>query len=354
MLLAHESGDRLGIALVGCGNHAYRSLIPCLPYLPVRPVMCCDLNLERAQTYAKWFGFDQACASLDDALANDDVQAVIIAVGSKWHPDLTIQSLEAGRHVWLEKPPARRASEIDRMIAARNASGKQVLVGFKKMFMPAVRRMKEAMATGDYGALRTITGRFPMDVPTGGLEVLEADRETNWLNNGVHPLSLLVHLGGEPVAVTVHRTPTGGGFCIIEFANGAVASLHLAVGHSQSGAMERYECVCEKGHMVLENNTKLTLYRPGYPFNYRTGVDFAAGGDDVAALVFEPQCTLSTMENKTFVLQGFLAELEHFVSAVLAGEDVSVGTLEDARAIMGCYEAALMSEGERVVVGASL
>lgn len=350
MLLAHESGDRLGIALVGCGNHAYRSLVPCLPYLPVKPVMCCDLNLERAQTYAKWFGFDHAGASLDDALRHPEVQAVIVAVGPKWHPDLACQALQAGRHVWLEKPPARRASEIDRMIAARDAAGKQVVVGFKKMFMPAVGRMKQALATGQFGALRTIAGRFPMDVPPGGQAVLDDDQETNWLNNGVHPLSLLVHLGGEPRAVTVHRTPTGGGFCIIEFAGGAVACLHLALGHSQSGAMERYECVCERGHLVLENNTRLTIHRPGYPFDYRHGVDFAAGSDEVAALVFEPQCTLSTMENKTFVLQGFLAELDHFASAVLAGEAVTIGTLEQARAIMACYEAALLSEGRRVEV----
>ncbi len=350
MLLAHESGERLGIALVGCGNHAYRSLVPCLPYLPVKPVMCCDLNLERARTYARWFGFDQACASLDEALAHPDVQAVILSVGARWHPELTCQALAAGRHVWLEKPPARRTAEIDRMIAAREAAGRQVVVGFKKMFMPAVKRMKQVLEAGHFGPLRTIAGRFPMDVPPGGAAVLEEPQETNWLNNGVHPLSLLVHLGGDPIAVTVHRTPRGGGFCVVEFASGALASLHLALGHSQSGAMERYECVCERGHMVLENNTRLTIHRPGYPFDYRQGVDFAAGGDDVAALVFEPQCTLSTMENKTFVLQGFLAELDHFVTAVLAGEATSLGTLEQARAIMACYEAALVSEGQRIAL----
>jgi len=78
----------------------------------------------------------------------------------------------------------------------------------------------------------------------------------------------------------------------------------MAEGMSRSGPMERYEVVCEHGHMSWTTTSRLEVYRPGYPFDYRSGQDFAAGGEDVAALVYQPQWTLSTLENKAIFLQG--------------------------------------------------
>jgi hypothetical protein len=100
--------------------------------------------------------------------------------------------------------------------------------------------------------------------------------------------------------------------------------------------------------MVLDNNTRLTVHQPGYPFDYRAGSDFTEGAPDVAALVYEPQWTLATLENKAIVLQGFLGEIEHFVTACLNGVKPTNGTLEFARAVMECYEAGLLSQGQAI------
>jgi predicted dehydrogenase len=348
MLLAHEEGPRLPIAVVGCGNHAYRSLFPCFDYLPVHLVATCDVNRERAEKYAAHFGAEAACASLAEVVARGDVEAVLIAVGPKLHPELACEALAAGLHVYLEKPPAMDVAGVDRIRAAQRASGKNVVVGFKKAFMPALVRMQAFLSGGEFGAVRTIQGRFPMDVPADGPEVLAQGRFANWLGNGVHPLSALVALGGRPETLTVHRSRHGGGFVFLEYPSGAVGSLHMAAGHSNSGAMERYEVVCERGHLVLENNVRLTVHRPGYPFDYRAGTDFTAGGAEVAALIYEPQHTLSTLENKAIFLQGFVQELDHFVTACLNATLPTRGTLEFARAVMECYEAGLLSQGRPV------
>lgn len=348
MLLAHDDGPRLNIAVVGCGNHAYRSLFPCLDYLPVRLVATCDVRRERAERYAAHFGAAAACGSLAEVAARGDVEAVLIAVGPQRHPELACEALAAGLHVWLEKPPAMDVAGVDRIRAAQREAGKTVVVGFKKAFMPALVRMQAFLAGGEFGAVRTIQGRFPMDVPPDGPEVLAQGRFTNWLGNGVHPLSALVALGGRPETLTVHRSRLGGGFVLLDYPSGAVGSLHMAAGHSNSGAMERYEVVCERGHMVLENNIRLTVHRPGYPLDYRAGTDFTAGGAEVAALIYEPQYTLSTLENKAIFLQGFVQEIEHFVTACLTDTRPTRGTLEYARAVMECYEAGLLSQGKPV------
>lgn len=344
----HEDVRRLKVMVAGCGNHAYRSIFPCFDYLAAEIVAVCDLDLARAQKYAKHFGAGAAYGSLKDALTGSKADAVVLSVGPKQHPDLACEALAAGLHVWMEKPPSVDVAGVERMIAARNKSGKQVVVGFKKAFMPVTRRIKEALAGGAFGKMRTISGRFPLGFPEDGPKVLAEAKYTNWLGNGVHPLSFFVHLAGRPEAITAHRAKNGGAFIVMDFPNGATGCLHDAVGHSQSGAMERYEIVCEKGHLVCENNVRLTIHRPGAPFDYGRGYDFTLGGDESAAIVYDVQHTLSTLYNKAIFIQGFVQELEHFVACGLENKPPEIGTLEDARAVMECYEAALLSEGKPV------
>jgi len=99
--------------------------------------------------------------------------------------------------------------------------------------------------------------------------------------------------------------------------------------------------------MVLSNNTDLRIYRPGFPFDYANGNDFTSPAD-VAALVYEPQHTLSTLHNKALFMQGFVQELEEFVNACLKNVAPARGTLSAARIVMECYEAGLLSQGKRV------
>lgn len=350
MLLAHEEGKRLKVALIGCGGHSYRSILPSFDYLPVELVATCDVDRARAAKYAAHFGAKAAYGSLEEVIDKSGAEAAIIVVGPKQHPDLACQALRGGLHVWLEKPPSIDVAGIDQIIAARNETGKNVVVGFKKIFMPAVDRMQYFLEKPSFGfgAIRSIAAHFPMDVPPDGPAVLAEQRFTNWLGNGVHPLSLLVHLGGRPDSLIVHRAKLGGGFIVLHYPSGAVGCLHMAEGQARSGPLERYEVVCENGHMVLDNNVRLMVYRPGYPYDYRGGTSFTAGDEDVAALLYEPQNTLSTLENKAIFLQGFVQELDHFVTSCLNKKSPTRGTLEFARAVMECYEAGLLSQGKLV------
>jgi predicted dehydrogenase len=350
ILTAHEEGRRLRVGIVGCGGHAYRSIFPCFDYLAAEIVATCDVDLTRAQKYATHFGARGAYSKLADMIEAGGIDAVVLAVGPAQHPPLACEALAAGLHVWMEKPPAEDVAGVDRMIAARDKYGKVVSVGFKKAFMPVARRIKETLDVGTLGSIRTIAARFPLGMPADGKQVLAEKRATNWLGNGVHPLSLLVHLAGRPEKITTHRSRLGGAFIVFEFPSGAVASLHDTYGQAASSVLERYEIVCEKGNIICENNVRLTIHRPGAPFDYKRGFDFTAGSDDTAAITYDVQHTLSTLYNKGIFIQGFVQELDHFVSACLDGKTATIGTLEQARVVMECYEAALRSEGESVCV----
>jgi predicted dehydrogenase len=338
---------RLRLGVIGAGGHCYRNLLPLLTYLPVELRAVCDADIGKARSTAAQYGAAGVYADHAEMLARERLDAVLIAVSPQLHPQLTRAALEAGAHVWIEKPPAMRAAEVEEMIAAQRASGRIVVVGFKKAFMPAARKAQELLA--GLGRLRSVLGEYAIDIPHDGPAALATGRFTDWLANGVHPLAFLLAVGGEAAAVTVHRGGDGGGACIIEHANGAVGILHLAHGAPRSQVFERYRCCAEQGAVTIEDCRRVTLQR-GVPFAYGRTTSFAPPGVDHGALVWEPQNSLSTLENNAWFTQGLYDELMHFCACALDGRAPEHGTLDEALHLMRVYEAALLSGGARIEI----
>lgn len=347
MTYQRESKDRLKIAIVGVGSHAYRNLLPALTYLPVMLQAVCDANLPLAQETARQYGAPGVYNEASQMYAHEKLDAVLLSVGPQQHPRLACEALDAGLHVWMEKPPALRAAEVDQIMAHR---GDQVVaVGFKKVSMPAARKVVELLQTTPLGPLRSMLAVYPTSIPADGDRVLAEGRATDWLDNGVHPLSLLVALGGKPSAVTMHRGPDGGGACVIESGEGVMATLHLCPGIPFSQPVEQYRFFGNGCHAAIENCQRVTFQR-GIPFEYGRTTSFAPPGLESGSLVWEPQNSLATLENKALFTQGFFGSLDHFCDCILQSKPVQLGSLELAHDVMKVYEAALLSGGQRMEI----
>jgi predicted dehydrogenase len=251
----------------------------------------------------------------------------------------------------MEKPPALRVADVEEMI--RRRGDRVAVVGFKKAFMPATRKVTETFAQEDYGPLRTMLAEYPMSIPEDGERVLAERRQTNWLANGCHPLSLLLAVGGPVAAVTVHRGRRGGGICMLEFANGVTGNFHMAEGGARGQPIERYSFYGNNCHMTIENNLRVTLQR-GIPFDYGRTTSYVPEGFNSGALVWEPQNYLATLENMPLFTQGFYAETRYFCDCVLAKQPAQLGSLEFALQFMQVYEAGLRSQGRRVEIDSEL
>lgn len=340
--------ERLRIGVVGVGRHAYRNILPTLTFLPVTLQAVCDLDLDLAQRTAKQYGATGSYGSTSEMYANENLDAVLLCVGQKLHPELTIEAFSHGLHVWMEKPPAQRAAEVREMLAARR--DRVCVVGFKKAFMPAAVKAREIIATAEFGRLQNMLGVYPIPtIPADGREVLAAGKSTGWLKNGSHPLGLMLSVGGPVESVSLHRGKLKGAVCLLNFESGCLGNLHLIDGAVGSQPLERYTFVGEDRQVDIVNNTKV-VYQRGIPFDYEHQTTFATGGFDSGALVWEPQNHLSTLENRAEFTQGIYGELLHFCEQALAGQPATVGSLEDALEVMSVYEAALLSNGEPVPV----
>lgn len=215
--------------------------------------------------------------------------------------------------------------------------------------MPATQKIIEIFGTEEYGPLRTLLGVYPMTIPSDGERVLRESEHTNWLQNGVHPLSLLLAVGGKVSSVTVHRGKRGGGVCILQFASGVLGNFHLADGARHGQPSELYQFFGDGCHAEIRNGTQVLLQR-GMQFNYSGSTSFVAEGFDSGAIVWEPQNSLGTLENKGLFVQGFYQEMRYFCDCILDGKPVEQGSLEFALEVMKVYEAGLRSEGKTVTI----
>jgi predicted dehydrogenase len=98
--------------------------------------------------------------SYDALLADPDIDAVYVPLPNDMHAPWTLRAAAAGKHVLCEKPIALRADDIDRLIAARDASGKLIAEGFMVVHHPQWARVRAMLADGAVGDLRRVDGAF--------------------------------------------------------------------------------------------------------------------------------------------------------------------------------------------------
>lgn len=335
----------LNVGMVGVGSHTYRNLLPAMNFLPVTlRAVCYASNEERARRTARQYG-DCACYSSAAAMvAREKLDAVFICVSPEAHPRLVCEALDAGLDVWLEKPPAMLACEVEEMI--RHRRDRIVVVGFKKAFMPAAFKAREVASSPRYGNLKSCLAIYPMSIPADGAQVLEQRRFTNWLGNGVHPLSFLVSVGGRVATVTARTGRDGHGACILEFESGVIGNLHMGSGPHP---METYALYGDKWHLSVLNSSRVVLQR-AIPFEYSRTTTFVPPGDDSGAIVWEASSCLATLENKALFVQGIFNEMKHFCDCALSRKAPEVGSLEFTLEVMQVYEAGLRSAGATVPV----
>ncbi len=340
---------KLRVGVVGLGGHAYRNVLPTLHYLPVHLAALCDVNADllarTAAEYATATAYPDAAAMFEQA----SLDAVLLCTGPRFHPELAIAAMRSGLHVWMEKPPALRASGVEAMIAARG--DRVCAVGFKKAYMPAARKAQELLGEAAFGPLRSLLAVYPVIIPRDGRQVLASGVSPPFLEVGCHPLSLMRFLGGDITAVTTLRGPgeEAVGTVNVQFASGAIGVLHMAGGSPALHAGERYDLFGNGQIISIENSVRVAYHR-GVPFSYENQTDFTAPGLDSGTVLWESSNRQGTLENTSLFIQGMYAELLDFCQAVFEQRQPTVGTLEFGLDIMRIYEAALLSEGTPVPV----
>jgi len=216
-----------------------------------RLAVLAEHSQELAERKARELGFARATGDWRTLVADRAVDVVSITTPNAFHPEMAIAALEAGKHVWCEKPMATRLEDADRMLAAARASGKVAALGYNYIQNPIIRLIRRLLDEGQIGEVNHV--RLEMD------EDFMADPEAlfYWKSEatsghgalddfGVHALSLLWTLFGGIRRVCGHmakpyadRPVQGGGRRAVETYDIATTLIELETGASGVIALNR-------------------------------------------------------------------------------------------------------------------
>jgi predicted dehydrogenase len=113
-------------------------------------------DVARARAAAERFGIERAFGSYDELLADPDIEAVYIPLPNDQHVTWAERAAAAGKHVLVEKPLGMNAAEAERLIVARDQSGRIVVEGFMVTYTPQWRRVRQLIAEGRIGEIRGV------------------------------------------------------------------------------------------------------------------------------------------------------------------------------------------------------
>ncbi len=146
--------DILRIGIIGCGGIANGKHMPALKkQKDVQMVAFCDIIEERAVKAAKDYGTPDAKTYTDykELLEDKTIDVVHVCTPNKEHSFITIDALEAGKHVMCEKPMAKTYAEAKAMLDAAKRTGKKLTIGYQNRHTPQALYVKQACEEGVLG-----------------------------------------------------------------------------------------------------------------------------------------------------------------------------------------------------------
>ena len=188
----------------------------------------CDLSPDLLDQFGARYPNARTTDSLDDLLEDESLQAVVIATPVTTHAELSRRALSAGKHVFVEKPPALSGSEADELVALAEERDLVLLPGHLLLYHPAVAKLQGLIDSGELGEILYIYGNRQ------NLGQIRKDENALW-SLGVHDLSVILYLlDEEPDTAIAHGRDflTDGVedvvFCYLRFPSGKIAHMHLS------------------------------------------------------------------------------------------------------------------------------
>ena len=246
-------------------------------------------------------------ASVDELLADPELDAVVVATPVPTHAQLAEAVLVSGKHCFVEKPLAQSVVEAERVVEAAREAQRVLMVGHLLEYHPGVRMLSEIAAGGELGEIHYIySNRL-------NLGKLRADENALW-SLGAHDVSVVLALAGEEPSELEARGECymrpgveDVVFCFMRFPSGLAAHLHLSWLDPHK---ERRFTVVGSRRMAtfddMELERKVSVYDKGFDEDARSYGEYITRSGDI----WSPRVPS---------VEPLRLECEHFVSCVRDG-----------------------------------
>ena len=265
------SGQKGVVGIIGAGNFTNMTVLPSLKESGAQLKMIASSGGASSTQLAKKHGISQSTTDYKEILNDEDVDTVIITTRHGSHAKLVVESLNAGKNTFVEKPLALNPDELDQIIEAYNnpqqkTNSQTLTVGFNRRFSPHLIKVKQSMGDGA-GAVNIIAnmnaGFIPKDhwvhdLESGGGRII---------GEACHLMDVCVYLS-ESLITSVcmngmgksTNLATDNASIILNFQNGSNAVINYFSNGSKKYSKERVEVYSQERTWIIDNYRKTEAF----------------------------------------------------------------------------------------------
>lgn len=269
------------LGVIGAGNHVKDMLLPhLLDGKKVSLQAMCSGTGVNARALADKFKAGQCTTDYKELLTNSNISTVLIGSRHDMHATMVIDSLKAGKHVFVEKPLCLTVDELDEINSVYETASKQgvkLLVGFNRRFSSHALKVKELYKNRKSPLVMTYrvnAGAIPkehwiQDLEVGGGRII---------GEACHFIDLMQFIAGavpvEVVGFSIDQHYSGvtedQSVLVFKFADGSIGNLVYAAGGDSGMAKEKFECFGDGKSAVIDDYKATFLYENGKVVKHHT------------------------------------------------------------------------------------
>ncbi|NIA16339.1 MAG: Gfo/Idh/MocA family oxidoreductase [Nitrospiraceae bacterium] len=308
------------VAVIGCGSHARKNILPSLRFTDLDLVAVCDIDEEAANACGKRFGAPLVATDYRELLDRRMVDGVIVVVHASLHDEIATEAMRAGLHVFTEKPPSM--SSINALACARVAkeTGKTCMTAFKKRYAPAYCTARNIMLEKMPPGHRHMEYTYCFSHYNVGHR---DPAQAFLLDAGIHAIDFVCHLMGAVTRLACFKSGSDGieSYAVaMRFEDGSAGTLNLSSRAAPGdGCHEFLKITGNQTTVFVDNVVSLEAFYP-----------------DRTTQTISPRYVSSG--NWVEVTTGFAGELQAFEKLLLDGTRPS-STIDASYRSMVVYEA---------------
>jgi predicted dehydrogenase len=256
------------VGLIGPGSFALRVLMPAFVRAGARLELVGGGSGPSADAARREFEFARIAPSAEAVIADKDIDAIVIATRHSTHAELTVQALEAGKHVFCEKPLALTREDLETVLSAAASADGILAVGFNRRFSPMLVELQEFLGATDRPvalSYRVSAGHLSPDHWTYDLD----DGGGRLLGEGCHFIDSLTFIADAAIE-RVYATGYGAAQLPLQardnvgieltFTNGSIGTILYVSDGSPRVPKERIEAYAGDRTGILDDYRALHLF----------------------------------------------------------------------------------------------
>ncbi len=249
-------GSKCVAGIIGAGNFTAMTMLPALKEIGVNVRSIASATGLTGTALAQKFKISKSTTDYRSVLTDPEVNLVMITTRHNEHAGMVVEALQAGKHVFVEKPLALNYNELESVMKAYSGE-KTLTVGFNRRFSPHIQKMKQLAAGSLMNVVATMNAGFipanvwVHDLKTGGGRII---------GEACHYIDLIVFLTGSKVKSVcmnaMGQNPDAGtdnASILLQMENGSTGVVNYFANGSKEYAKERLELFSQEKTLVMDN-----------------------------------------------------------------------------------------------------